>query len=199
MTEQLHFSLSCIGEGNGNPLQCSCLENPRDRGAQWAAIYGVAQSWTRLKWLSRSSSHFFLYIKYPLYIFSSCVLKSLFYPSFIWYEYFVQSFFFPDFFYVTTLLNLLQYCYWVFFLLLFWPQSMQDLSSLTRGWTHEPTLPSSEGKALITRPPGESLFSLHVPPKFPHRINGVLTGAKTWITNLYPGNLWKFRSPALQM
>ena len=48
MTERLpfHFSLSCIGEGNGNPLQCSCLENPRDGGAWWAAIYGVAQSWT---------------------------------------------------------------------------------------------------------------------------------------------------------
>ena len=47
-TEQLHFhfSLSCIGEGNGNPLQCSCLENPRDRGAWWAAVYGVAQSRT---------------------------------------------------------------------------------------------------------------------------------------------------------
>ena len=47
-TERLHFhfSLSCIGEGNGNPLQCSCLENPRDRGAWWAAVYGVAQSWT---------------------------------------------------------------------------------------------------------------------------------------------------------
>ena len=51
-----HFSLSCIGEGNGNPLQCSCLENPRDDGAWWAAIYGVAQSRTRLKWLSSSSS-----------------------------------------------------------------------------------------------------------------------------------------------
>ena len=49
-------SLSCIGEGNGNPLQCSCLENPRDGGAWWAAIYGVAQSQTRLKWLSSSSS-----------------------------------------------------------------------------------------------------------------------------------------------
>ena len=50
MTEQLpfHFSLSLIGEGNGNPLQCSCLENPRDRGNWWAAIYGVAQSRTRL-------------------------------------------------------------------------------------------------------------------------------------------------------
>ena len=51
-----HFSLSCIGEGNGSPLQCSYLENPRDREAWWAAIYGVAQSWTRLKWLSSSSS-----------------------------------------------------------------------------------------------------------------------------------------------
>ena len=51
-----HFSLSCIGEGNGNPLQCSCLENPQDRGAWWAAINGVTQSWTRLKQLSSSSS-----------------------------------------------------------------------------------------------------------------------------------------------
>ena len=51
-----HFSLPCIGEGNGNPLQCSCLENPRDGGAWWAAVYGVAQSRTRLKWLSSSSS-----------------------------------------------------------------------------------------------------------------------------------------------
>ena len=51
-TERLHFhfSLSCIGEGNGNRLQCSCLENPRDGGAWWAAVYGVAQSRTRLKW-----------------------------------------------------------------------------------------------------------------------------------------------------
>ena len=58
MTERLHihFSLSCIGEGNGNTLQCSCLENPRDGGAWWAAVYGVAQSRTRLKRLSSSSS-----------------------------------------------------------------------------------------------------------------------------------------------
>ena len=55
-TERLpfRFSLSCIGEGNGNPLQCSCLEHPRDGGAWWAAVYGVAQSRTRLKWLSSS-------------------------------------------------------------------------------------------------------------------------------------------------
>ena len=50
-----HFSLSCIGEGNGNPFQCSCLENPRDEGAWWAAVYGVVQSRTQLKWLSSSS------------------------------------------------------------------------------------------------------------------------------------------------
>ena len=57
-TEQLHFHflLSCIGEGNGNPLQCSCLENTRDGGAWWDAIYGVTQSRPRLKRLSSSSS-----------------------------------------------------------------------------------------------------------------------------------------------
>ena len=58
MTEQLdfHFSLSCIGEGNGNPLQGSCLENPRDGGAWWAAVHWVTQSRTRLKRLRSSSS-----------------------------------------------------------------------------------------------------------------------------------------------
>ena len=59
-TEQLHFhsSLSCIGEGNGNPLQYSCLENPRDGGAWWAAVYGITQSRTRLKQLSSSRFSF---------------------------------------------------------------------------------------------------------------------------------------------
>ena len=58
MTERLHFpfSLSYIGEGNGDPLQCSCLENPRDRGAWWAAVYGVTQSRTQLEQLSSSSN-----------------------------------------------------------------------------------------------------------------------------------------------
>ena len=56
----LSLSLSCIGEGNGSPLQCSCLENPRDRGAWWAAISGVTQSQTRLKQLSSSSSSAFV-------------------------------------------------------------------------------------------------------------------------------------------
>ena len=63
----VHFSLSCIGEGNGNPLQCSCLENRRDGGAWWAAVCGVAQSRTRLKWLSSSSRslrHYSLFLKH---------------------------------------------------------------------------------------------------------------------------------------
>ena len=61
-TERLHFhfSLSCIGERNGNPLQCSCLENPRDEEAGWATVYGITQSWTRLKRLSSSSSYMVL-------------------------------------------------------------------------------------------------------------------------------------------
>ena len=74
----LHYSLSlsCIGEGNGNPLQCSCLENPRDGGAWWAAVYGVAQSWTRLTRLSSSSikskyysdcNYLFIYFFYQMF------------------------------------------------------------------------------------------------------------------------------------
>ena len=55
LSDHFHFSLSCIGEGNGNPLRCSCLENPRDGGVWWAAIYGVAQGRTRLKRFSSSS------------------------------------------------------------------------------------------------------------------------------------------------
>ena len=69
-TERLHFhfSLSCIGEGNGNPLQCSCLENPRNRGAWWAAICGVTQSRTWLKRLSSSSGY--LFTQWQCYIFT---------------------------------------------------------------------------------------------------------------------------------
>ena len=64
-TERLHFhfSLSCIGEGDGNPLQCSCLENPRDGGAYQGAIYGVSQSRTQLKRLSSSSTIQFLRVR----------------------------------------------------------------------------------------------------------------------------------------
>ena len=62
-TEQLHFhfSLSCIGEGNGNPLQCPCLENPRDEGAWWAAVYGVAQSRTRQATYQQQQHHPVIY------------------------------------------------------------------------------------------------------------------------------------------
>ena len=74
-TERLyfHFSLSCIGEGNGNPLQCSCLENPRDGRAWWAAIYGVTQSQTRLKWLSSSGAKLF-YFQF-VYKTINCIFK----------------------------------------------------------------------------------------------------------------------------
>ena len=69
MTERLHFhfSLLCTGEVNGNPLQYSCLENPRDGRAWWATVYGVAQSWTWLKWLSSSSSSSIFYILFSHY------------------------------------------------------------------------------------------------------------------------------------
>ena len=83
-TERIHFhfSLPCIGEGNGNPLQCSCLENPRDGEAWWATVYGVAQSRTQLKWLSGSSSssnilHFHFFIECEL-ICSCCFLKYIY-------------------------------------------------------------------------------------------------------------------------
>ena len=73
MTERLqfHFSLSCIGEGNGNPLQCSCLENPRDGGTWWAAVSGVAQSRTRLTRLSSSS--LFSTVAAPIYVCTNSV------------------------------------------------------------------------------------------------------------------------------
>ena len=58
----IYYLYIYIGEGNGNPLQCSCLENPRDSGAWWAAVYGVTQSRTRLKWLSSSSIHIYILI-----------------------------------------------------------------------------------------------------------------------------------------
>ena len=84
-TERLHFqfSLSCIAEGNGNPLQCSCLENPRDGGAWWAAVYGVTQSRTWLKWLSSSSSSSIANQLPSLGQFSPCGSVCISSPSFL--------------------------------------------------------------------------------------------------------------------
>ena len=67
MTERLHFhfSLSCIGEGNGNPLQCSCLENPREGGAWWAAVYGVAQSLSFLPSCDLLEDNDYVFVWYP--------------------------------------------------------------------------------------------------------------------------------------
>ena len=77
MTERLHFhfSLPCIGEGNGNPLQFSCLENPRDEGSWWAAVYGVAQSQTWLKRLSSSRRHLTCFFSFICFLSSICFLE----------------------------------------------------------------------------------------------------------------------------
>ena len=80
-----HFSFSCIGEGNGNSLQCSCLENPSDGGAWWAAVYGVAQSWTQLKRLSSSSSSS-IFIKVCQLQIRTCPRLMLSKTAFGWHE-----------------------------------------------------------------------------------------------------------------
>ena len=115
-TEQLHFhfSLSCIGEGNGNPLQCSCLENRRDGGAWWAAIYGVTQSWTWLKRLSSNRA----YIANNKYwslgaelVAGKGIVEMTLFCSFLWLEYYSI---------VCILLPCLLYpfrCWWTFRLL----------------------------------------------------------------------------------
>ena len=107
MTERLHFHFlhSCIGEGNGNPLQCSYLETPRDGGAWWAAVYGVTQSQTRLKRLRSSSRHpcccklhYFIFI-YGWVIFYCIYVPHLFFFLKILSLYFF--FFFLFFFYCS--------------------------------------------------------------------------------------------------
>ena len=85
-----HFSLLCIGEGNGNPLQYSCLENPRDGGAWWAAVYGVAQSRTQLKRLSSSSSSSRLY-SVRKHLFHSSALSDIFMNFLLSFHYFPSA------------------------------------------------------------------------------------------------------------
>ena len=93
MTEQLHFhfSLSCIGEGNGNPLQCSCLENPRDGGAWWAAVYGVAHSRTQLKRRSSSSSRVSSLVVWGLGVRTPTAKAQGLISSFAWFYIFLSS------------------------------------------------------------------------------------------------------------
>ena len=115
MTERLpfHFSLSCIGEGNGNPLQCSCLENPMDGGVWWAAVHGVAKSRTRRKWLSSSSSsiscsklcHVFLIAAYVYCNFLKCTL---------YYLEFLIALMYSFLYYVAKLIQFLNHIiYWI--------------------------------------------------------------------------------------
>ena len=91
-TEWLHFdfSLSCIREGNGNPLQCSCLENPRDGGAWWAAVYGVTQSQTRLKRLSSSSSSMIYHFPSFYYYLFLYIQNAFFLGSYGWVIFLIQ-------------------------------------------------------------------------------------------------------------
>ena len=81
------LSLSCIGEGNGNPLQCSCLENPRNGGAWWAAIYGVAQSRTRLKWVSSKTINI---LKFFISVSLSLIPTGIMFKAF-WITFWVQA------------------------------------------------------------------------------------------------------------
>ena len=100
-TERLHFhfSLSCFGEGNGNPLQCSCLKNPRDGGAWWAVVYGVSQSRTRLKRLSSSSSRVYMSVpvsqsSLPTFSFGNCKFVFCSYDYFCFENRFICTIFF---------------------------------------------------------------------------------------------------------
>ena len=111
-----HFSLSCVGEGNGNPLQCSCLENPRDGGAWWAAVYGVAQSQTRLKQLSSTWLSRFPWICpiIPKPHINILFLNFLFTPRF-WLSYCVLHEYQP-----LLLLSVVARLLWVCVFLIFW-------------------------------------------------------------------------------
>ena len=164
-------SLSRIGEGNGNPLQCSCLENPRDGGAWWAAIYGVPQSQTWLKRLSSSSRvEFMLHqeykrvgreLGYRLKVMLGLMWKRIFCVRMILSKQMLNLdtnliLFFSKFFcccgpFLKSLLNLLQYC----FCFKVWCFGLQAHRIFAPCPGIEPT-PALEGEVLITEPPGKS-------------------------------------------
>ena len=130
-----HFSLSSIGEGNGNPLQCSCLENLKDRGAWWAAVYGVAQSRTGLKWLSSSSRGEWQGVKVSFFL--------------MWTIFKVFMGF------VTTLL--------LFFnVSVFWLQGMWYLSSITWDQIRTPGIRRSLNHQTIWEVPRKWMFWLNL-------------------------------------
>ena len=118
-TERLHFhfSLSCIGEGNGNPLQCSCLENPGDGKAWWAAVCVVAQSWTWLKLLSSSSSCY-LSLILAILVYVKWYLTCDICFSFTWW---------------LKILSIFSYVYWLFSHLL-WNSSLGPLPIFKLGF-----------------------------------------------------------------
>ena len=148
-----HFSLSCIGEGNGNPLQRSCLENPRDGRAWWAAVSGVAQSRTRLKQLSSSSSSSYSFKSNKFYLYLLQHLQD-FLPTY--FKLFVQNSFQCSLFVKEAGSNFcplnilkipLHYFLSLFLSLSFFWGGMWDFS-LTRDWNHAPCSGSSESSPL---------------------------------------------------
>ena len=143
---------ACIGEGNGNPLQYSCLENPRERGACQAAIYEVAQTWTWLKWLSSSSSHFICVIKFVGIELFSIFLYYLFNVQGICSD--VPSF-------ISDISNLCPFSFFFLKLFLFIYLALLGLScsmwDLVSQPGIEPGPPVWECEVLVTGPPGKSL------------------------------------------
>ena len=152
-TEQLHFhfSLSCIGEGNGTPLQCSCLENPKDGGSWWAAVYGVTQSRTWLKRLSSSSSSrsMVLYCLSEIFLLIYTSINSIVraYPSY----HILASDYHPKNFlgyFASPNWNFYYYYLQIKKSVFVVTCSMQDLSSLTRDWTQAPWTGNMESQPL---------------------------------------------------
>ena len=136
MPERLHFhfSLSCIGEGNGNPLQCSSLENPKDGGAWWAAVYGVAQSQTLLKWLSNSSINILHWVfTRNVFLLSNDFFHSVWVHSLLSFTAWdTQEMFWMFFFFFKSLLFFCQCCVRLFVTL--WTAAHQASLSFTISW-----------------------------------------------------------------